>query len=152
MKTCWDADPLKRPTFKQVVQLIEKQISESTKHVSNRQAQNPLPSCSRVVFPRLPGQGPISPISLAWIINRPSSEGADKTMEASSFCSHPPHFHFPSNPGRCELGEGSLVLRPVELDVIIRPGHASSLSWNVDHGTVWSPSHMTGPFILGGLG
>lgn len=36
MKTCWDADPLKRPTFKQVVQLIEKQISDSTKHVSNR--------------------------------------------------------------------------------------------------------------------
>ena len=34
MKTCWDADPLKRPTFKQVVQLIEKQISDSTKHVS----------------------------------------------------------------------------------------------------------------------
>lgn len=34
MKTCWDADPLKRPTFKQIVQLIEKQISESTNHVS----------------------------------------------------------------------------------------------------------------------
>lgn len=34
MKTCWDADPLKRPTFKQMVQLIEKQISESTNHVS----------------------------------------------------------------------------------------------------------------------
>lgn len=34
MKTCWDADPLKRPTFKQVVQLIEKQISDNTKHVS----------------------------------------------------------------------------------------------------------------------
>lgn len=38
MKTCWDADPLKRPTFKQVVQLIEKQISDSSKHVSNIQA------------------------------------------------------------------------------------------------------------------
>lgn len=34
MKTCWDADPLKRPTFKQIVQLIEKQISESTNPVS----------------------------------------------------------------------------------------------------------------------
>ncbi|KAG8504946.1 Mast/stem cell growth factor receptor Kit [Galemys pyrenaicus] len=33
MKTCWDADPLKRPTFKQIVQLIEKQISDSTNHV-----------------------------------------------------------------------------------------------------------------------
>ncbi|XP_054544350.1 mast/stem cell growth factor receptor Kit isoform X2 [Talpa occidentalis] len=32
MKTCWDADPLKRPTFKQIVQLIEKQISDSTNH------------------------------------------------------------------------------------------------------------------------
>uniref|UniRef100_M3Y412 Mast/stem cell growth factor receptor Kit n=2 Tax=Mustela putorius furo TaxID=9669 RepID=M3Y412_MUSPF len=34
MKTCWDADPLKRPTFKQIVQLIEKQISDSSNHVS----------------------------------------------------------------------------------------------------------------------
>ncbi|XP_021563107.1 mast/stem cell growth factor receptor Kit [Carlito syrichta] len=33
MRTCWDADPLKRPTFKQIVQLIEKQISESTNHI-----------------------------------------------------------------------------------------------------------------------
>nr|7KHK_A Chain A, Mast/stem cell growth factor receptor Kit [Homo sapiens]7KHK_B Chain B, Mast/stem cell growth factor receptor Kit [Homo sapiens] len=32
MKTCWDADPDKRPTFKQIVQDIEKQISESTNH------------------------------------------------------------------------------------------------------------------------
>ncbi|XP_036057022.1 mast/stem cell growth factor receptor Kit isoform X2 [Onychomys torridus] len=44
MKTCWDADPLKRPTFKQVVQLIEKQISESTKHIySNLANCNPNP-------------------------------------------------------------------------------------------------------------
>ncbi|XP_045139995.1 mast/stem cell growth factor receptor Kit [Echinops telfairi] len=35
MKTCWDADPLKRPTFKQVVQLIEKQLSDSASHVVN---------------------------------------------------------------------------------------------------------------------
>ncbi|XP_019595742.2 mast/stem cell growth factor receptor Kit isoform X5 [Rhinolophus sinicus] len=33
MMTCWDADPLKRPTFKQIVQLIEKQISDSTNHI-----------------------------------------------------------------------------------------------------------------------
>ncbi|XP_029419471.1 mast/stem cell growth factor receptor Kit isoform X3 [Nannospalax galili] len=42
MKTCWDADPLKRPTFKQVVQLIEKQISDSTSHTySNLTNCNP---------------------------------------------------------------------------------------------------------------
>ncbi|XP_022361407.1 mast/stem cell growth factor receptor Kit isoform X6 [Enhydra lutris kenyoni] len=33
MKTCWDADPLKRPTFKQIVQLIEKQIPDSSNHI-----------------------------------------------------------------------------------------------------------------------
>ncbi|KAM5159508.1 mast/stem cell growth factor receptor Kit isoform 4-T4 [Callospermophilus lateralis] len=44
MKTCWDADPLKRPTFKQIVQLIEKQISESTNHIySNLANFNPNP-------------------------------------------------------------------------------------------------------------
>ncbi|XP_075799101.1 mast/stem cell growth factor receptor Kit isoform X2 [Microtus pennsylvanicus] len=50
MKTCWDADPLKRPTFKQVVQLIEKQISESTKHIySNLANCNPNPENPVVV-------------------------------------------------------------------------------------------------------
>ncbi|MEJ1274682.1 KIT proto-oncogene receptor tyrosine kinase [Cricetulus griseus] len=50
MKTCWDADPLKRPTFKQVVQLIEKQISESTKHIySNFANCNPNPENPVVV-------------------------------------------------------------------------------------------------------
>ncbi|XP_006898149.1 PREDICTED: mast/stem cell growth factor receptor Kit-like [Elephantulus edwardii] len=45
MKTCWDADPLKRPTFKQMVQLIEKQISDSTNHIySNFANSNPSPS------------------------------------------------------------------------------------------------------------
>ncbi|KAM6221931.1 mast/stem cell growth factor receptor Kit [Rhynchocyon petersi] len=45
MKTCWDADPLKRPTFKQIVQLIEKQISDSTNHIySNFANPNPSPS------------------------------------------------------------------------------------------------------------
>ncbi|XP_053433895.1 mast/stem cell growth factor receptor Kit isoform X1 [Nycticebus coucang] len=44
MKTCWDADPLKRPTFKQIVQLIEKQISDSTSHIySNLANCNPNP-------------------------------------------------------------------------------------------------------------
>nr|XP_048270845.1 mast/stem cell growth factor receptor Kit isoform X2 [Myodes glareolus] len=50
MKACWDADPLKRPTFKQVVQLIEKQISESTKHIySNLANCNPNPENPVVV-------------------------------------------------------------------------------------------------------
>ncbi|XP_054996120.1 mast/stem cell growth factor receptor Kit isoform X2 [Sorex araneus] len=44
MKTCWDADPLKRPTFKQIVQLIEKQISDSTNHIySNLSSCTPNP-------------------------------------------------------------------------------------------------------------
>ncbi|XP_028932619.1 mast/stem cell growth factor receptor Kit isoform X1 [Ornithorhynchus anatinus] len=29
MKSCWDADPLQRPTFKQIVQLLEQQLSDS---------------------------------------------------------------------------------------------------------------------------
>ncbi|EDL89921.1 v-kit Hardy-Zuckerman 4 feline sarcoma viral oncogene homolog, isoform CRA_a [Rattus norvegicus] len=50
MKTCWDADPLKRPTFKQVVQLIEKQISDSSKHIySNLANCNPNPENPVVV-------------------------------------------------------------------------------------------------------
>uniref|UniRef100_G3UE86 Mast/stem cell growth factor receptor Kit n=1 Tax=Loxodonta africana TaxID=9785 RepID=G3UE86_LOXAF len=45
MKTCWDADPLKRPTFKQMVQLIEKQISDSTNHIySNFANPSPIPA------------------------------------------------------------------------------------------------------------
>ncbi|XP_063147107.1 mast/stem cell growth factor receptor Kit-like, partial [Candoia aspera] len=33
MKSCWDADPVKRPAFKQIVQLIEQQISDRTNHI-----------------------------------------------------------------------------------------------------------------------
>ncbi|XP_029443409.1 mast/stem cell growth factor receptor Kit [Rhinatrema bivittatum] len=33
MKSCWDADPLQRPTFKQVVQLVQEQLSDGTKHI-----------------------------------------------------------------------------------------------------------------------
>ncbi|XP_016050528.1 mast/stem cell growth factor receptor Kit isoform X2 [Erinaceus europaeus] len=44
MKTCWDADPLKRQTFKQIVQLIEKQISDSSSHIySNLSNCSPNP-------------------------------------------------------------------------------------------------------------
>lgn len=44
MKTCWDADPLKRPTFKQIVQLIEKQISDNSSHLySNLSNCSPNP-------------------------------------------------------------------------------------------------------------
>uniref|UniRef100_A0A8C0GS51 receptor protein-tyrosine kinase n=1 Tax=Chelonoidis abingdonii TaxID=106734 RepID=A0A8C0GS51_CHEAB len=32
MKSCWDADPLQRPTFKQIVQLIEQQLSDNANH------------------------------------------------------------------------------------------------------------------------
>uniref|UniRef100_A0A8D0LBG2 Mast/stem cell growth factor receptor n=1 Tax=Sphenodon punctatus TaxID=8508 RepID=A0A8D0LBG2_SPHPU len=33
MKTCWDADPVQRQTFKQIVQLIEQQLSDNTNHI-----------------------------------------------------------------------------------------------------------------------
>ncbi|XP_058154481.1 mast/stem cell growth factor receptor Kit isoform X2 [Dasypus novemcinctus] len=54
MKICWDADPLKRPTFKQVVQLIEKQISDSTNHIyfnianHSPKQENPLDHSVRI--------------------------------------------------------------------------------------------------------
>lgn len=55
MKTCWDADPLKRPTFKQIVQLIEKQISDSTNHVSTLWTDIEFPFSWFQVYP--PSQG-----------------------------------------------------------------------------------------------
>ncbi|XP_063013331.1 mast/stem cell growth factor receptor Kit isoform X1 [Melospiza melodia melodia] len=33
MKSCWDADPLRRPTFKQIVQMIEQQLSDNAPRV-----------------------------------------------------------------------------------------------------------------------
>lgn len=136
MKTCWDADPLKRPTFKQVVQLIEKQIADSTKHVSDRPGlgsswgRGPQVSRTRTGLPRVEIK--------QW----------EPVLSAHTL----PYFHLHSNPERCEVHEEGLVFRCVELDVIRRPGRASSQAWNIDHGTVWSPPHMAGPFTLGGWG
>ncbi|XP_028658064.1 mast/stem cell growth factor receptor kita [Erpetoichthys calabaricus] len=33
MKACWDADPLARPSFGQIVDMIERQLSDTTKHI-----------------------------------------------------------------------------------------------------------------------
>lgn len=32
MKACWDSDPLARPSFRKIVEMVEQQLSESTKH------------------------------------------------------------------------------------------------------------------------
>ncbi|XP_015261603.1 PREDICTED: mast/stem cell growth factor receptor Kit [Gekko japonicus] len=40
MKSCWDVDPVKRPTFKQIVQLIEQQISDTTNHTYSNVTSN----------------------------------------------------------------------------------------------------------------
>lgn len=33
MRSCWDADPFNRPPFRKVVERIEQQLSDATKHV-----------------------------------------------------------------------------------------------------------------------
>uniref|UniRef100_A0A8C7NPV3 receptor protein-tyrosine kinase n=1 Tax=Oncorhynchus mykiss TaxID=8022 RepID=A0A8C7NPV3_ONCMY len=33
MRSCWEADPFKRPSFSKVVERIEKQLSDTTKHI-----------------------------------------------------------------------------------------------------------------------
>ncbi|XP_048365897.1 mast/stem cell growth factor receptor Kit isoform X1 [Sphaerodactylus townsendi] len=40
MKSCWDVDPVKRPTFKQIVQLIEQQISDTANHTYSNITSN----------------------------------------------------------------------------------------------------------------
>uniref|UniRef100_A0A673AZ50 receptor protein-tyrosine kinase n=1 Tax=Sphaeramia orbicularis TaxID=375764 RepID=A0A673AZ50_9TELE len=35
MRSCWDADPFKRPPFRKVVERIEQQLSDATKHVAD---------------------------------------------------------------------------------------------------------------------
>uniref|UniRef100_A0A4W3IK55 receptor protein-tyrosine kinase n=1 Tax=Callorhinchus milii TaxID=7868 RepID=A0A4W3IK55_CALMI len=41
MKACWDATPLRRPTFEQVVKMIEEQLSYNSKHVNSRHSTRP---------------------------------------------------------------------------------------------------------------
>lgn len=35
MRSCWDADPFNRPPFRKVVERIEQQLSDATKHVGS---------------------------------------------------------------------------------------------------------------------
>lgn len=48
MRSCWDADPVKRPPFRKVVERIEQQLSDATKHIylnfSSRLPVTPRPS------------------------------------------------------------------------------------------------------------
>uniref|UniRef100_A0A8B9RK76 receptor protein-tyrosine kinase n=1 Tax=Astyanax mexicanus TaxID=7994 RepID=A0A8B9RK76_ASTMX len=45
MHSCWDAEPFKRPSFEKIVEKIEQQISDSTKHVWSHEEPSPQPPC-----------------------------------------------------------------------------------------------------------
>lgn len=35
MHSCWEADPYRRPSFRKLVEKVELQLSDTTKHVSS---------------------------------------------------------------------------------------------------------------------
>ncbi|XP_068599846.1 mast/stem cell growth factor receptor kita [Brachionichthys hirsutus] len=61
MRSCWDADPINRPPFRKVVERIEQQLSDATKHIylnfSSRLPVTPRvredPSCQSAAFHHL---------------------------------------------------------------------------------------------------
>uniref|UniRef100_A0A674NV80 receptor protein-tyrosine kinase n=1 Tax=Takifugu rubripes TaxID=31033 RepID=A0A674NV80_TAKRU len=52
MRSCWDADPLNRPPFRKVVERIEQQLSDTTKHVETSRGPTPQ-SCGVASTARL---------------------------------------------------------------------------------------------------
>uniref|UniRef100_A0A8D3DJZ7 Mast/stem cell growth factor receptor Kit n=1 Tax=Scophthalmus maximus TaxID=52904 RepID=A0A8D3DJZ7_SCOMX len=52
MRSCWDADPFNRPPFRKVVERIEQQLSDATKHVAGEE-----PSSQSAAFHRLDSTG-----------------------------------------------------------------------------------------------
>uniref|UniRef100_A0A8C5AZB0 receptor protein-tyrosine kinase n=1 Tax=Gadus morhua TaxID=8049 RepID=A0A8C5AZB0_GADMO len=42
MRSCWDADPCQRPPFRKIVERIEKQLSDTTKHVGEPQTSRSI--------------------------------------------------------------------------------------------------------------